>query len=170
MFAMYDDDGLNFRSTIDTLYTVQKVANSQRVKNDPYKEKDHTHNSFDSFQKKRVTQEAKSKYKQMLNLDTKVEIFHVEQVMSYNTTIVNDTNTIQECYDLMEQNKVQQLLIRADKGNHLKGMITKQEILEFIINNRSLNNIQNTPIHQIAQKNIITTDPITDIRLSLIHI
>ncbi|MCD4756809.1 MAG: CBS domain-containing protein, partial [Arcobacteraceae bacterium] len=129
MFSMYDDDGLNFRSTIDNLYTVHEVAASKRIKNDTNDDRNNTNNKFDTFYKGKINQEAKNKYKQIANLDTKIEIFHVEQVMSHTAIIINDNKTIGECFEMMQENEVQQLLIQADNFNHLKGMVTKHDIL-----------------------------------------
>jgi CBS domain-containing protein len=161
MFAMYDDDGLNFRSTIDNLYTVHEIAPSKRIKNDTKEKSD---NKFESFYKGKINQEAKDKYKQMANLDTKVEVFHVEQIMSRTAIIISDTKTITECFDLMQENEVQQLLIQADNFNHLKGMITKHDILNYLMDNNENKNIYNTHISEITKNKIITTDPISDIR------
>ncbi len=164
MFSMYDDDGLNFRSTIDNLYTVHEVAPSKRIKNDTNDDRNNTNNKFDTFYKGKINQEAKNKYKQIANLDTKVEIFHVEQVMSHTAIIINDNKTIDECFEMMQENEVQQLLIQADNFNHLKGMVTKHDILNYLMNNIETKNIEHTPISQITKNKIITTDPISDIR------
>ncbi len=162
MFAMYDDDGLNFRSTIDNLYTVHEIAPSKRIKNDTKENKNSS--KFDTFYKGKIDQEAKDKYKQIANLDTRVEIFHVEQIMSHTAVIISDTQSISECYDMMQENEVQQLLIQADNFNHLKGMVTKHDILNYFMENVENRNILNTPISEIAKNKIITTDPISDIR------
>ena len=162
MFAMYDDDGLNFRSTIDNLYTVHEIAPSKRIKNDTKENKNSS--KFDTFYKGKIDQEAKDKYKQIANLDTRVEIFHVEQIMSHTAVIISDTKSIRECYDMMQENEVQQLLIQADNFNHLKGMVTKHDILNHFMENVENRNILNTPISEIVKNKIITTDPISDIR------
>jgi len=164
MFAMYDDDGLNFRSTIDHLYNIHEISASHRLHND-VRDKKKNDNFNQTLYKGKINQEAKDKYKQIANLDTRTEIFHVEQVMSNKTIIVNDSQTIQECYTLMQDYKVQQLLIRSDNKNHLKGMITQQEILNYMMSDlNSAHIISQKHIYDISTKNIITTDPISDIR------
>ncbi|MEA3497925.1 MAG: CBS domain-containing protein [Campylobacterota bacterium] len=163
MFAMYDDDGLNFRNTIDHLYNLHKVTSSEPIKNDT------DGKNKQGFEEKlyqgKITEDAINKYKQVTNLDTTVEIFHVEQVMSHHVTTVNDSQTIQECYNLMEEYKVQQLPVIADSALHLKGMITKHDILRHLVEdiNYANKNI-NKHIYEISTKKILTTDPISDIR------
>lgn len=164
MFAMYDDDGLNFRSTIDNLYTVHEVQPSKHIKNNMKEKRNNTNNKFDTFYKGKIDQKAKDTYKQVANLDTRVEIFHVDQIMSHTAIVINDNKTLQECFDMMQENEVQQLLIQADNFNHLKGMVTKHDILNYLMDNIETKNIRHTPISIIAKNKIITTDPISDIR------
>ena len=167
MFAMYDDDGLNFRSTIDHLYNLHEVTESKPIKSstDKDKEKQGNENFQDSLYRGKITQEAKDKYKQVTNLDTKVEIFHVEQVMSHEVTTVSDATTIQECYELMEEKGVQQLPVIADSALHLKGMITKHDILRYLVDDiEYASSNMHKHIYDITTKKILTTDPISDIR------
>ena len=163
MFAMYDDDGLNFRSTIDNLYNLHEITASNPIKNN--KNKENKQSFEDKLYQGKITQEAKDKYKQITNLDTKVEIFHVEDVMSHIVTTVTDSKTIIECYDLMQERNLQQLPVIADSELHLKGMITKQDILKYLVDDivYADKNI-NRHISDITTKKIITTDPISDIR------
>lgn len=163
MFAMYDDDGLNFRSTIDHLYNLQEVTASQPIKNNT--DGKNKQPFEDKLYQGKITQEAKDKYKQITNLDTKVEIFHVEDVMSHRVLTVNDSKTVIECYELMEEHNLQQLPVIADSALHLKGMITKPDILRYLVEDIEYANKNiHRHISDITTKKIITTDPISDIR------
>jgi len=162
MFAMYDDDGLNFRSTLDSLYDIKKVSsvehihNSLKNNNQPPKQK---------FYDGEITQEAISQYKQNTNIDSGTEIFHVEQIMTRKVITVTDDYTVRECYDIMQENSIQQLPIVFDASFKLKGIITRYDIVQYIFNN-----IEDASIYQhhlltdVATKKVITTDPISDIR------
>jgi len=163
MFAMYDDDGLNFRSTIDHLYNLHEITSTAPIKNN--KDGNNKHSFEDKLYQGKITQEAKDKYKQIANLDTKVEIFHVEEIMSKRVITVNDSKTIKDCYELMQEYNIQQLPIIADSALHLKGMISKQDITKFLFDDIDYAG-QNIfkHIYDISTKNIITTDPISDIR------
>ncbi|MCK5295147.1 MAG: CBS domain-containing protein [Arcobacteraceae bacterium] len=163
MFAMYDDYGLNFRSTLDRLYDLQHVTASKPIK-DALDDKNNQ--SFEEqLYKGKITKQAKDKYKQMTNLDTRIEIHHIEQIMSSNIITVEDSISIKECYDLMIEHNIEQLPISADNALHLKGLITKNAILDYLVTDISYakKNIYKT-IHEISTKKIITTDPISDIR------
>ena len=168
---MYDDDGLNFRSTIDRLYTVHEAHPSQVVKNktseqeDDDERKEHRESFKDKLYNGKINDKAKSLYKQVANLDTRVEIHHVEQVMNRSVISVPDTATIKECYEIMQERNIQQLTVRADQQEHLKGMITKHDILNMFMDDieYAKQNLHK-PISNISTKQIITTDPISDIR------
>jgi len=163
MFAMYDDDGLNFRSTIDHLYDVHEISPTRRIKNDLRKDDDSS-SKFSSLYKGNIDEQARNKYKQIANLNTKTEIYHVEQIMTHKPIIINDDISIEECYEIMEKNHIRQILIRSDKRNTLKGLITKNMLLDFLMKNMGVENIEETEVSRVCEKNIITTDPITDIR------
>ena len=165
MFAMYDDDGLNFRSSIDHLYDIHKVGYSQSIKNNIKDNNQNNHSFQEEIKKNMVTKQAKNTYEQMTDLHSKTNIYHVEQIMSYTAMIISDEKTIQECFDLLQEHKVQQLLIRTDKHNHLKGMVTRHDILNYIMDHSDQNDVDfNKKVNEIARKNIITTDPKSDIR------
>jgi len=163
MFSMYDDDGLNFRNNIDHLYSVHEVSSSQKLKN---KVKDENKQNFEeTLYEGKITKEATAAYKQMTNLDTREDIYHVEQIMSHNVITVDDSRTIRECYEIMKEHTIQQLPIIAENKLHLKGIITRHDILKFTINDLELADENfDKEISNIATKKIITTDPISDIR------
>lgn len=161
MFAMYDDDGLNFRNTIDHLYDVHEIAPSRKIIN---RKKDDDNKKFDNFYQTPINEEAKNKYRQIANLDTRTEILHVEQIMTHKPIIINDDKTITECFDLMQKHSIRQLLIRSDKNNLLKGMITKNMLLEYVMDHLGVEEVGETTIEDIYEKNILTTDPVTEIR------
>ena len=165
MFSMYDDDGLNFRNNIDHLYSVHEVARSQKLKNSIKDEDKNKENFQETLYKGKITKEATNAYKQMTNLDTREDIYHVEQIMSHNVITVDDTKTVEECYELMKEHKIQQIPIIAENKLHVKGIITRHDILKFLINDLELSNENiSKPISDISSKKIITTDPISDIR------
>jgi CBS domain-containing protein len=163
MFAMYDDDGLNFRSTIDRLYNINEVDRSERIHN---RQNDDPKKNFEqNLKETKVTREAKEKYKQIANLDTSTEVFHVDQVMSHPVITIEGSKSIQECYEIMKEHNVQQLPISADNGIHLKGMVTLHNILEFLTGDIDYAKVNITKaVETIAAKGIITTDPVSDIR------
>jgi CBS domain-containing protein len=164
MFAMYDDDGLNFRTSLDNLYDIHKVEFSQKINNNT-KNKESKNSFQDTINKKKIIKKAKETYEQIGDLHNQTTVFNIDQIMSHTALIINDKKTIKECYDIIKKHKVQQLLIRKDQSNHLKGMVTRHDILNFIMDADDLNDqLLEQTIDTISQKNIITTDPKSEIR------
>jgi len=164
MFAMYDDDGLNFRTSLDHLYDIHKVEFSQKINNNTQNKKNK--NGFqDTINKKKIIKKAKETYEQIEDLHSQTIVFYIDQIMSHATLIINDQKSIKECYNIIKKYNVQQLLIRKDQANHLKGRQTKNDILDFAMNTENFNNqLLEQSIDTISQKNIITTDPKSEIR------
>jgi len=165
MFAMYDDDGLNFRNNIDHLYKVQEAAPAQRLKNRLDKDGSNKQSFEENLYQGQATKEATNAYKEVTNLEVKNDIYHVDQIMSHKVFTISDENTIRECYDMMLEHVVHQLPIIAENKLHLKGIITRNDVLKYVTDD--LENAEekfNQPISNISTKKIITTDPMSDIR------
>jgi len=85
--------------------------------------------------------------------------------MSIKVTTVKDDITIRECYELMQENSIQQLPIISHSSSKLKGIITIHDLVRFIFNNiEDAYFNSNKSISEISTKQIITTEPISDIR------
>jgi len=165
MFAMYDDDGLRFRSTLDRLY-IEDINKAEHFNNKTKdKQKGDSPTFKQSLYKKKLTDKAKQQYKKIASLDTQVEIFHVEQLMSTNIITASTNMTIKECYDVMQEHKIQQLPIITDEHKQLKAVVSQIDILHFIMGDidYARENISKY-LDNLSVRKIITTDPVSDIR------
>lgn len=164
MFAMYDDDGLNFRSTIDRLYQINEVDPSQSVNNNT-KDEQNKNNFKQNLGESVISIKAKEKYKQMASLDTSAEVYHVSEIMTHPVMTVKASTSVKECYELMIEHGIKQLPISSDNGVHLKGMVTFKSILELIMDDvEYAKKNQYKEVSSISSSNVITTDPVSDIR------
>jgi len=165
MFAMYDDDGLRFRSTIDSLYIedINKVEALNNNKKD--KQKGESPTFEQTLKKKKITQAAKEQYKKIASLDTRTEIFHTEQLMHTNIITASQNMSIKECYDLMQEHQIQQLPIICDEQKQLKAIVSLIDILQFLMDDTEyMHQTINKHLDTISTRKIITTDPVSDIR------
>jgi CBS domain-containing protein len=167
MFAMYDDDGLNFRSTIDKLYTIRETSPSLSVKNNRDRDESgrNFHDALYNSKEGNITKEATDAYKQVTNIDHGTEIYHVNQIMTSPVLTAKSFFTVSECYNIMVENKIQQLPVMADDDVHIKGIISLQDILKMIMEEKEF--VQMTldkKLEDIELRSVITTDPISDIR------
>ncbi len=164
MFAIYNKGSVAFRSTIDNLYSLKKLDSPNNVRN----ETDGIVQDYNSYEKessqKKITQQAINSYKKTANIDTRETIFHVHQIMSGNCISIGSKSTLQEVYYALKDNKVSQLPIIAS-SDKIIGMLDKKQILNFLMEDlQYATNIIEKQLDQINLPEIITTDPISDIR------
>ncbi|XPV69932.1 MAG: HPP family protein [Halarcobacter sp.] len=167
MFAIYNNSGLNFRSTIDNLYNLPNLDAIARVRNNVEEglPKDHTLKNKKKLYDSKDNKKAEAIYKKIANIDTKAPIYNVSEIMTNDVISLNESNTLQEAYNLMEEHDINQIPVLNNENTHIMGMITYKMILDILINdiefvefnlNKTLDNLDFT--------DVLTTDPITDIR------
>ncbi|RXK07962.1 CBS domain-containing protein [Halarcobacter bivalviorum] len=167
MFAIYNKGGLNFRSTIDNLYSLSNVDSLARARNNVQEglPKDHSvknkKRSFKDFLEKDATQA----YKEVANIDTKEPIFHISDLMNTDVITLKSNNTIQEAFDIMEEKQIRQIPVLDNETNKIIGMVTHKVLLEYIFNDLEYaeHNAQRT-LDILELREVITADPVTDIR------
>lgn len=165
MFAIYNTHGLSFRSTIDNLYKLNSV---ERLSNIHNKMDEAKPQSFslppENLYQGPITKKAQDTYKKMLHIDTKTTIYQVGQLMKNKVITVNETHTLQECYDLMIQYKIKQIPVTTSMEK-LEGIITQKAILDALINDLNYaNHTISKEVLDFMTTNVISADPISDIR------
>ncbi len=166
MFAIYSNNGLSFRSTIDNLYSLSNVDSIARARNNPQEglPKDHSVKNKKKLYNKKEVVEATDIYRKVANIDTKEPVFHVKDIMTTDVFSLTKDNTVQEAYNIMEDNEVRQLPV-LDEDNQIIGLVTEKFLLDLIVNDLSYaDTIMQREIRSFDFGEVITSDPITDIR------
>lgn len=167
MFAIYNNNGLSFRSTIDNLYTLSNVDSIARVRNNTEEglPKDHSLKSRKKLYENQNIEGAKSVYKKMANIDTKEPVFHVQDLMTRDVISLNEENTLLEAYELMQEHEFRQIPVLNKDHNQLIGLVTQEFILDLLVGDLEFaQNIMERELSTFDFKEVITSDPITDIR------
>lgn len=169
MFAIYNNNGLSFRSTIDNLYSMSNVDSIARIRNNTEEGLPKDHSVKEKNKKKlydsEKVEEAKEAYKKVANIDTREPIFHVKDLMTKDVLTLSLDNSIQEAYNMMEDNDIRQIPIIDKSTNHIVALLTQKDILDFIVTDieyaqsRMGKNIASLDLNEV-----LTTDPLTDIR------
>lgn len=162
MFAIYNNGSVGFRSTVDNLYELKKTdaPNSVSLKPDD----DDLFQEYLNSKKQKDEQKAINVYKKVANIDTSEQIFHVKDIMTLEPKYIDNTLTVKEAYDKLKDIKVNQIPVLGF-GKKIMGMINKKMILNLIMDDISnINNILNRKIEDLYLDEVITTDPVTDIR------
>jgi acetoin utilization protein AcuB len=164
MFAIYNNGNVDFKSTSDDLYalkSIEKVQPSHLMAEDGYFEnliKQQNNRNSES------NKEALNSYKKMANIDTSDIVFHVKDIMTKDCIYIDSKSTIQDAYNVLREFKIGQMPI-VSFGKRIMGMIDKKMILNLLMEDiENSKHILERKIEDIYLAQIITTDPLTDIR------
>jgi len=165
MFAIYRNGSVGFRNTIDNLYEVKKTEAPDRVEMKP---EDDTlfQELLTSNEKENSSKEneAINAYKKIAHIDTSEQVYHVKDIMTKNCICIKTTSTLLEAYNILKEYQINQIPI-IDGNQKIISLINKKFILNLIIEDIDhTRTILDKKIEDIYLPELITTDPITDIR------
>lgn len=162
MFTIYNNGSVGFRSTVDNLYELKKTESPNSVSLKP--DDDDLFQEFLNSKKQKNEQESLNIYKKVANIDTSEQIFQVKDIMTIEVEYIDKSLTINEAYEKLRNIRVNQIPI-VDFGKKIIGMISKKMILNLIMDDiLDIRNVLNKKIEDLYLDEIITTNPITDIR------
>ena len=163
MFNMYDDQGVKL--PIEDPYKVKALDPTNPINKYANKQKEKDNNEFEDFlDKDNFPNEAKDAYKKMANIHVEEDIYHASQLMSFPVITVQDNETIHECWLKMQEYDLKQIPIMGEHGK-LKGLATMKNIAKSMIeHSHNTNYAFETKVNDIILRDIMTAEPITDIR------
>ena len=164
MFAVYNNGSVGFRSTADNLYNLKNVDEVADVRLKPDEGFIQEMSKRNPNQGEKFGSEALNSYKKMANIDTLEPVYHVKDIMTKEVFYIDNKSSIKEAYDLLFQKKIAQIPV-ISFGKKIVGMISKKIILNLIMANiENIQNVLNRKIEDISLPEIITAEPISDIR------
>ncbi len=164
MFAIYNNGRVGFRSTSDNLYNLKNVEEIQASRLKPDEGFVEYFTRYNANKKQESKEEAINAYKKMANIDTSEEIYHVKDIMTKDCIYIDSKSTIQEAYDSLKEFKIEQMPI-VTFGKKILGMIDKKMILNLLMDDlENPQSILNRRLEDIYLPQLLTSDPITDIR------
>ena len=168
MFAIYRNGSVGFRNTIDNLYKVKKTDAPDNIEMKPSDDTlfQELISSYDSKKEKKPSEnkEAINAYKKIANIDTSEQIYHVKDIMTKNCICIEKEKTVIDAYNMLKEYQISQIPI-VDSENKVISLINKKFILNLIIEDvENTKEILNKQLEDLYLDELITTDPITDIR------
>ncbi|MFA7090569.1 MAG: CBS domain-containing protein [Arcobacteraceae bacterium] len=161
MFTIYNNGSVGFRSTADNLYNLKNIDESSESR---FKPDEGFINDFSNKKNSQNNDEALNSYKKMANMDTSEPVYQVKDIMTKDLICIDTQSTLQEAYDLLKENKVAQMPI-VSFGKKIIGLINKKIILNLLMNDTdNAKEILNRKLEDVFLPEIITADPISDIR------
>jgi acetoin utilization protein AcuB len=162
MFNMYDDEGVKL--PIINPYEVKRLEKSSAVQNrvsrDDKGEEKGNKQSFESH----LNDEAKQAYKKMIDIHVDEEILHTYQLMHSDIISIQESHSLKECWDIMRENELKQVVVLSLDGK-LQGIATMKKLVQKLVENLGNRDyLEAGFVSSITEKNIITAEPISDIR------
>jgi CBS-domain-containing membrane protein len=162
MFAIYNNGSVGFRSTADNLYSLKHIdeASESRLKPD----EGFIQNLSEHKKGSQKDSESLNTYKKMANIDMSEPVYEVKDIMNKDLVCIDMQSTLQEAYELLEKHEITQMpIISSDKT--IMGLINKKTLLSLIMNDiEHVLSTLNKKLEDVILSEVITTDPISDIR------
>lgn len=162
MFAIYNNGSVGFRSTADNLYELKTIDAPSEILLKP--DDDSLYQQFLTSKRGNKKQEAINTYKKMANIDVSDIVYHVEDIMNKEPFCIDNSSTINEAYDKLKDNNINQMpIVSFDKK--IISLINKKIILNLLMEDiENSKYILNKKLQDVYLPDVIATDPITDIR------
>lgn len=166
MFAIYNNGSVGIRSTADNLYEIKNTEAPSKIylkpDDDTLFEELITSNKEE--QKQKPNNQAINAYKKMANIDTSDIVYHVRDIMTTKSIDININSTVMNAYDILKEYKVSQIPIITEE-KRIMGLINKKMILNLLIEDLDHSkSILAKKLNELYFPDVITTDPISDIR------
>jgi CBS domain-containing protein len=164
MFAIYNNGSVGFRSTTDNLYKLKDIEDVQESRFNPDEGFIEYFAKTNNKNNKKQDNNGLESYKKMANIDTSEMVFQVKDIMTKNCIYIDTQSTLQEAYNVLREFKIGQMPV-VTFGKKILGMIDKKMILNLLMEDLdNSENILKRKIEDIDLTQLLTADPITDIR------
>ena len=158
MFAIYDNQGRNFRSTLEDLYRVEGVRPVRNVKPLVSGEHEAGHNPPSP------NKEAIQTYREIINAKRDEAIYHANQIMKRPVVIIPEIMPIIDCYNLILKRGINQIPV-INSANKPVGIVTKENLLKvLLVKDDTISQSGTDSLRPVISQPLITADPVTDIR------
>lgn len=157
MFTIYNNGSVGFRSTADNLYNLKNIDESSESR---FKPDEGLINDFSNKKK----DDALNAYKKMANLDISEPVYQVKDIMSKEVITIDVNARLEEAYALLKEEGIGQIPITS-YGKKIVGLLTQKFILKLIMEDlENHESVLNKKVEDLFLPDMITTDPISDIR------
>ncbi|MDD2641188.1 MAG: CBS domain-containing protein [Arcobacteraceae bacterium] len=157
MFTIYNNGSVGFRSTADNLYNLKNIDESSESR---FKPDEGLINDFSNKKK----DDALNAYKKMANLDISEPVYHVKDIMSKEVITIDVNARLEEAYALLKEEGIGQIPITS-YGKKIVGLLSQKFILKLIMEDlENHESVLNKKVEDLFLPDMITTDPISDIR------
>lgn len=165
MFAIYDIQGRRFRDTMDKMHKVYKLqpGHGMNMHADTNQDEtvlipDITGNALP------ISEKAKQAYREAVQHHDRTPVLHAYQIMSRPVVTLRAELDVATGLRLFQTQRYHQFpVLFGSKG--IVGMLSELDLLRFLIHKKSdLRSVNKIPLADTLAGEVITTDPISDVR------
>lgn len=158
MFAIYNVHGRAFRDRLEALKKVKKPHPIENIILQQDISQDETNIIQGTSDEDVPNNKNIATYRKMLHASERTVIVHAYQIMSHPVATLNDNITVKQAYEYFQTHSFNQLPVITPQVK-LVGLISRMEII------KAYNNTPHSTIAALmAHNDVITADPVSDIR------
>ena len=155
MFAIYSKRGRTFRDSLEQLHLIREKYLSDNP---------NINQNVSSSQRSNLSGKAISAYREMINLKKQEPVIHAFQLMTQPVKTLHANMHVLEAQTVFQETGLQQLPV-IDSNNHIVGQLSIKDLLKFIIiDGETMHYVEGKKVSDIIENDVITADPVTDIR------
>lgn len=163
MFSIYDYDGRIFRNTLEELYKVNPIGESQAAlqsKAEMLKQR----SDLPTAAKTIPNSSALKAYKELIHANPKEELHHAYEIMQEDFHVLREEQTVYDALQIILDGQ-QDIMPVVNSHNRIVGLFSYRQIIEMLMDDgKQAPNLKVMPIKTFIRDKVITAEPITSIR------